>query len=164
MAGIPCLEAVGSLTRRLSPVDIRQCVKEMWHRSVSVIVALLITGKATSKFYKSFSKSANEGFHHIIPNSAAESYHGNNVEFPLPKPFKPHLKGSRKRCALQGRKAYLKYIFSLYLGTLCVVSLVCSQQKLEIDEAFPGDSKVLFLTSYILRPSVLLCEQLRFTC
>lgn len=29
MAGIPCLEAVGLLTRRLSPVDIRKCVKEM---------------------------------------------------------------------------------------------------------------------------------------
>lgn len=124
VAGIPCLEAVGSLTRRLSPVDIRQCVKEMWHRSVSVIVALLITGKATSKFYKSFSKSANEGFHRIIPNLTAESYHGNNVEFPLPKPFKPHLKGSRKRCALQGRKAYLKYFF-LCILTHCVCNASC---------------------------------------
>lgn len=74
---------------------------------ILVVVALLITGKATSKFYKSFSKSANEGFHCIVPNSTADSYHGNNVVFPLPKPFKPHLKGSRKGCALQGRKAYL---------------------------------------------------------
>lgn len=36
VARTPCLEAAGLLTRRLSPVDIRQCVKEMWHRSVGV--------------------------------------------------------------------------------------------------------------------------------
>lgn len=126
VARIPCLEAVGSPTGRLSPADIRQRVKEMRDRSagVSAVVALLITGKATGELHKSFSKSANEGFHCIIPNSAAESYHGNNVVFPLSKPFKPHLKGSRRRCALQGRKAYLKYFF-LYVLARCVCNASC---------------------------------------
>lgn len=51
---------------------------------------------------------------------------------------------------------------SLYI--VSVMPLVCSQQKLEINDAFSGDSEVLFLTWYVLGPSVFPCEQLRFTC
>lgn len=76
-------------------------VVQRWCWCILVIVALLITGKTTSKLYKSFWKSANEVFYRIILNLTAESYRGNNVVFPLkPFTFKPCLRGSRGRRAL----------------------------------------------------------------
>lgn len=77
-------------------------VVQRWCWCILVIVALVIIGRATGKLYKLLWKSASEVFYHIIPNSTAKSYHGSNVAFPLSKPvtLKPHLKGSRERCAL----------------------------------------------------------------
>lgn len=66
---------------------------QRWCWYLSVIGALLITGKATSKLYKSFRESANEVFYRIIPNLVAEPYHGSHAVFPISLPFtlKPHL-------------------------------------------------------------------------
>lgn len=55
VAGIPCLEAMGLLTGRESSRNQATCegnvVQKCW--CILAIVALLVTGKATSKLHKS---------------------------------------------------------------------------------------------------------------